>query len=109
MKPKEFEKFLLRDSSTCYHCGKNDSSLVPQHRKGRGIGGKNSAANLPSNIITLCSYANGLIESNASFANLAIRKGWKLLSWQDSSIEPVYDFLSGTWFILDDEFNRTAR
>jgi hypothetical protein len=106
MRKNEFELFLQRDNYRCYHCGRSDDTLVPQHRLGRGMGGKNSKANKLSNIITLCSFANGLIESDADFADEARRSGWKLSSFQDPTAVSVYDFFSSSWFLLDNAGNR---
>lgn len=105
MTGKEFAKYVSRDQR-CYHCGRLDETLVPQHRIGRGMGSKNAKAEQPSNVIVLCSAANGLIESDADFAERARRAGWKLDSWQDPEVEPVYDVQSGLWFTLDNFFQR---
>lgn len=59
-----------------------------------------------SNLVVLCSLLNGLIESDHRWARVAQEYGWKLNSWQDPKEEPVFDTLSGTWFQLDDDFNR---
>jgi len=105
MTPKEFKKYLLRDLS-CLHCGADGDDLVPQHRLNRGSGGKNSKANRPSNVIVFCSYANGLAESDAHFADVCRLNGWKLRSWQEPSESPVLDAPSGVWWLLDDSFKR---
>lgn len=104
MKPNEFAKYVARDGS-CPHCGIDDNTLVPQHRAGRQMGGKNNKAARPSNILVMCSYANGQLESNATFARLGREYGWKLTQGEDSSTVPV--FHSGRWYLLDDEFGRT--
>lgn len=107
MNAKEFKSYLKRDNGRCYHCGKAGDDLIPQHRVGRGMGGSKSAArNSPSNIITFCSYANGLLESDASFARLGASRGWKLASWQLSDAEPVYDASTGSWWLLDNDLGR---
>lgn len=105
MTGKEFAKYVSRDQR-CYHCGKQDETLVPQHRIGRGMGSKNAKAERPSNVIVLCSYANGQIESDARFAENAKKFGWKLESWQNPSEEPIFDYVTGSWFALDDFFQR---
>jgi hypothetical protein len=105
--PKEFKKYLKRDGH-CYHCGIDDETLIPQHRINRGMGGS-KLLNTPSNIIVLCSYANGLIESNAFWADRARQFGWKLPSWAIASENAVFDVVSQTWFLLDDSFNRVER
>ena len=106
MRKSEFDYFLKRDEYRCYHCGRSDETLVPQHRLGRGMGGKNSKANKLSNIITFCSFANGQIESDADFAEKARLSGWKLSSFQDPATVSVYDFFSSSWFLLDNAGNR---
>lgn len=107
MTPKEFKKFLARDLH-CLHCGADGDDLVPQHRLNRGAGGKNSKADRSSNIIVFCSYANGLAESNAQFADVCRLNGWKLRSWQNPSDTPVLDAVSGLWWRLDDKFGRVS-
>jgi len=68
LNPKAFAKFLNRDKA-CVHCGTTDSTLIPQHRINRGMGGS-KLLNKPSNIVVLCSAFNGLIEANAEAAAL---------------------------------------
>ena len=106
MKIKEFAKFLERDKR-CYHCGKTDDTLVPQHRKNRGMGGSKLRDN-PANIVVLCSYINGVIESSSVWQDYAKKRGWKLESWQEATRTPVYDSLSNKWFMLDNRYNRVA-
>ena len=106
MTPKEFKKFLARDLH-CLHCGADGDDLVPQHRLGRGMGSKNSKAEQVANVIVLCSFANGLMESNAEFARRCRAYGWKLRSFQDPLETPVYDVISGLWWRLDNKFGRT--
>ena len=105
MNKKEFNKYLIRDLGRCYHCGITNDTLVPQHRKGRGMGGS-KARNVPSNIITFCSEHNGRIEANAIAKAKAKRLGWSLDSWQDPKTFPVFDSASGTWYLLGDDFSR---
>jgi len=104
MKPKEFRTYLNRDQG-CYHCGQTGDTLVPQHRAGRGMGGSKTR-NRPANIIVLCSLANGLLESNANFANKGRLYGWKLHSWEDPTLTPVYEVATGKYWLLDDQGNR---
>lgn len=104
MTPKQFQRFLDRDKC-CLHCG-TDTTLIPQHRIGRGMGGS-KLRDTPSNIIVLCSWFNGLIEADADAAMLARRNGWKLNSWDSPKETPVFDNSLDKWFILDDLFGRT--
>lgn len=102
MNSKQFSKYLERDKA-CPHCGSLGPDLIPQHRQNRGMGGS-KLRDRPSNIIVLCSQANGLLESNATFASLGRAYGWKLTSGQNPSESPV--MLSEGWFLLDDNFNK---
>lgn len=102
---KEFLKYLKRDQ-WCYHCGSDGEDLVPQHRLNRGAGGKNAKAAQPSNIIVLCSFANGLAESDAGFARICQDRGWKLHSWQNPETTPVFDVIDDVWYALDNKFGR---
>jgi hypothetical protein len=101
MNKKTFQKFIDRDGG-CYHCDTTET-IVPHHRANRGMGGS-KIRDVPSNIITLCSEFNGLIESNATLAELARAYGWKLTAGQDPKLTPV--FARGRWWLLDDNFGR---
>ena len=61
-----------------------------------------------ANYVLICSLFNGLIESDSKAAELARRYGWKLNSWEDPKTVPVFDVLSATWFILDDDYGRSV-
>ncbi len=100
---KTFDLFLARDGS-CVHCGLTDDTLVPQHRKNRQSGGKNKSANQPSNIVVLCSQANLLLESNAEFAELGRKLGWKLRSHENPLEVPIFGH--GGWWLLNDDFTK---
>ena len=102
MNKKEFDKYLNRDKG-CPHCGSTGENLIPQHRSNRGMGGGKSK-DRPSNIIVMCSLANGLMESSASFATLARAYGWKLSAGEKPEETPVY--LIGGWFTLDNNFRK---
>ena len=103
MNKKEFQKFLDRDK-VCCHCGTDNDTLVPQHRAGRGMGGSRSL-DRPSNIIVMCSEANGLLESNARFAEVGRELGWKLRRDQVPEFTPV--LLADGYWLLDNDFNKT--
>lgn len=103
MKPKEFEKFLRRDGG-CLHCGFVDVA-VPHHRANRGAGGF-KGGNKSSNLLTMCSRINGLMESDPGYAELARVYGWKISRYDNPSEIPVWYPLEGRWFLLDDEFER---
>jgi len=107
MTPKEFKKFQLRDKH-CPHCGATGEMLVPHHRKNRGMGGSPKIAKLPSNILSVCAEINGLMESDSEWAEKARTYGWKLSSWQDPQVVPVYDAITTFWFRLDNNYQRKA-
>ena len=67
------------------------------------MGGKNSKAELPANIITLCSDANFKLEADAEFAELGRRYGWKLASSANPELEPVFEARTGVWWWLDNK------
>jgi hypothetical protein len=104
MTKARFAKFLARDRY-CWHCGTLDDTLVPHHRKNRGMGGSKKLDN-PSNIILMCAAINVAMESDSAVAEAAQKYGWKLESWADPGQRSVFDRATGLWFILDDDFNR---
>lgn len=106
MTPKDFKRLVARDGY-CLHCGE-DEAIAPNHRINRGMGGKNSRADRPSNLVIICSLLNGRIEENAFYRELAIENGWKLESWQDPATQPVFDACTGDWYLLNDEYGRTV-
>jgi hypothetical protein len=103
MNNKEFQKYIKRDEGICCHCGTDDDTLTPNHRKNRGMGGS-KLLDKPSNIVLLCSRANGELESNATFAQMGKDFGWKLTHGQDPAKTPVW--LADGWYLLDDDFRR---
>ena len=103
MTKKEFDKYLARDRG-CWHCGSIGDDLIPHHRLNRGMGSKNSKAGESSNIIVLCSQANGLLESNAKFAELGRKFGWKLRSHETPTEVPIFGH--GGWWLLNDDFTK---
>lgn len=103
MTPKQFQKYLDRDGG-CLHCGEREA-VAPHHRSNRGMGGSR-VRDVPSNIIVLCSYMNGLVESDAAMAALARDYGWKVSANADWRAVPVYDLQRGAWLLLNDGFER---
>lgn len=97
---------LLKRDVCCWHCGRIDDTLVPQHRINRGMGGS-KLLDTPSNLIVLCSAANTLMESDAGFRERALLCGWKLERFKFPSSTPLFDFVKGDWFLIDDDWNRT--
>lgn len=108
MKPKDFARLIERDGGGCVCCGETEA-ISPNHRANRGMGGasKDSSLNAPSNLITLCSRMNDLIERDAEYARLARSRGWKLSKYTDPLTEPVFDSKAGAWYNLDNSYNRT--
>jgi len=100
--PKQFQRYLDRDKH-CLHCG-TDTTLVPNHRANRGMGGS-KVRDVPSNIVVLCAAFNGLIEADEQAAEFARLRGWKLYSWEDPST-PVFDAGLRQWFVIDDNYQR---
>lgn len=101
MNQKQFNRYLERDGG-CIHCGAVDVA-VPHHRLNRGMGGSKQR-DVPSNIVVLCSYLNGLLESHSMYANRARSYGWKLSAGDDPLSTPVWYPMIGVWAMLDDEF-----
>lgn len=102
MTPKEFRKYLDRDLY-CLHCGDTDT-LIPQHRKNKQMGGSKKR-DVPSNIIVLCAELNGLMEASHAHAQMAKACGWKLASFENPLVIPVWDSMRNVWLLLDDNFN----
>lgn len=106
MNGRQFALYLARDLHCVCGCVGREDTFVPQHRAGRGMGGS-KVLDRPANIIVLCSYVNGLIESDANWAATARAYGWKLSRWQEPEDEPFYDLATGTWNLLDNLYHRT--
>jgi hypothetical protein len=102
--PKAFQRLLERDLGRCLHCGATEA-LSPNHRANRGMGGS-KARDRAANLVVLCSIYNGQIESDKWARAEAIAFGWKIHSWEDPLSVPVMDRMSGTWYWLNDEFER---
>lgn len=105
MTPKDFARLVARDGY-CLHCGETEA-VAPNHRANRGMGGS-KAANKPSNYVLICSQLNGLIESDDRWATLAIENGWKVSKWADWRTIPVFDALTGTSYLLNDDWTRNV-
>jgi len=102
---KQFARFVARDHG-CVHCGETEA-IAPNHRVNRGMGGSKLRDN-PANIVVLCSKMNTLIESNAYWRRCALIYGWKLTQQDNPLTAPVYSVLDGRWWLLNDNFTRTA-
>lgn len=60
----------------------------------------------PANILVMCSFVNGLMESNPEYEALALSYGWKLRLGDNPERQPVFDRSRGLWFLLDNSFGR---
>lgn len=65
--------------------------------------GGSKVRDVPSNIVTICSWLNNAMESDPKTAELARELGWKLRAGADPKTESVYHFRHG-WITLDDSF-----
>lgn len=100
----QWAKLLERDGGRCVHCGATDA-LAPHHRRNRGMGGS-KAMEKASNLVVVCSWLNGMMESDADVSEMAKSRGWKMLSWQDPTKYPVWDELAQACFWLHDDYTR---
>lgn len=100
MNSKTFAKLLVRDVS-CVHCGSLDATLIPHHRANRGMGGSKER-DTPSNILLLCAEANTRLESDWRFASFGRKMGWKVSTFGDPKLQPVYHAGLDQWRVLDD-------
>ena len=102
MNKKQFARLLERDVC-CVHCGSFDATLIPHHRANRGMGGSKER-DTPANIVLLCSEANWRLESDAEFADLGRKLGWKLSSFDHPQQHPVYHAWFDEWRVLGDDW-----
>ena len=68
--------------------------------------GGSKIRNRKSNIITLCSIVNGLLEADADVARRGRRFGWKISAEDNPEQVPVYETWSNKWWILNDDGTR---
>ena len=89
---------LLRARDThCWHCGATDD-LIPHHRKNRGMGGSKLLDGL-DNLMLVCAFYNGEMESTSQTAIAARGWGHKIPAWGDTR-EPVFDCTVFRWYTL---------
>lgn len=104
------EEMRARDNGVCLACT-TTQALTKQHRDNRGMGGVKGeaavAAELPSNLITLCWGCNGAAEADARFARSARVHGWKLVEGEDPTKVAVYHALFREWRLLDNDGSYT--
>jgi len=103
MNKKDFKKLVARDQY-CLHCGETEA-IAPNHRINRGMGGSKKLDHW-ANLVILCSILNGQIEADSRWAAMAESYGYKLRRHQDPKTEPVFDAITGVWYLLDDDLGR---
>jgi hypothetical protein len=103
---KSLLKLLLDRDKHCWHCGDTET-LVPHHRKNRGMGGRGNSLNTPANLILVCARYNLEMESDSKVMVSALVRGHKLRQ-TDSFFEPIFDNVTNQWFILDNEGRKNA-
>lgn len=102
-----------RDQWTCQLCGMTltDGSLVPHHRANRGMGG-NPTADKPSNVLSLCSLCNGVIEADPEKAQEARKRGVKVSKYDTHRTHelPVMGYMNGQtdWLLILDNYERRS-
>ena len=89
----------------CWHCGATDD-LIPHHRKNRGMGGSKLLDGL-DNLMLVCVFWNGEMESTS--ADAAAARGWghKLSAWEATN-RPVFDIPTSTWYTLLEDGTRVV-
>lgn len=98
---------LRKRDDHCWHCGAGDEYLVPHHRKNRQAGGSKERENDITNLLLICAYWNGIIESQAVHAYTARMYGQKLRSWEQTD-KAVYDAYENRWYRLTPEGNKVS-
>ncbi len=88
-----------RDGRRSAWTGREDPTLVPQHRRG-GMGGRKNKHRL-SNVVWLESLINGAIESDPAMQAEAIRRGIKISLHADPARTPIHHAVHGL-VVLDD-------
>ena len=96
-----YERDGFRCAAEGPHC-QRFTNLTIQHRINRGMGGSKRRDSL-SNLLTLCAACNGLLESDAEFAERGRDQGWKLYSWEIPTMVPLFVTWSRQWLLLNDE------
>lgn len=97
---------LFRDGNKCPICGKVAREV--NHRANRGSGGFR-AANTLANACAICWECNGLIESDADYAEKARERGVKISKHDDPrEVEYFHPLLSMRVLLQDDGGYRLA-
>lgn len=91
-----------RDGYECVvfeRAGECSGGLTVQHRVGRGMGGSAQLDGF-ENLLTMCAYHNGLVESDALFRRLCVMRGYSVPRWASMSVKSIpVEFLQG-WMLL---------
>ena len=95
--PKKVLKLVQDRDPHCYHCGATED-LVPHHRINRGMGGS-KLLDTPDNLMMVCAFYNGDMESVSASAQQARAWGHKMAVWERTE-RPLYDVAGGWWFML---------
>lgn len=95
-----------RDPRRCVHCGITET-LTVQHRARVGMGGR-ASAHVWSNVILMCAVSNAACESDAAFAALARRNGWKVSAYLATDAVAFWDGPGAAWIVIDNMGGRRA-
>lgn len=90
-----------RDGHHSAWTGNDDETLVPQDRANRGMGGY-KGNNVMSQFVWLESWINGLIESDADWADEARRRGIKISRYENPATIPITHAIHGRCILNDD-------
>lgn len=90
-----------RDGRRSAWTGNEGDTLVPQHRAGRGMGGRPSLHRL-SNLVWLESDINGLIETDPAWQAEAVERGIKISGHADPELTEVRHAVHGLVLLRDD-------
>ena len=104
VRPSIVSLVYQRDMYQCVHCG-TTNGLSLQHRINRQMGGS-KLRDTVQNLIVMCWDANMRLESSAGFAERGMAAGWKLRSWQDPLVVPVFYAPEGAFFVLTERGTR---
>jgi len=101
----QLEALSNRDGFVCVWTATQGDRLIPQHRQG-GMGGRPDK-HRTENLLWLDSILNGLIEADASLAEIAKVYGIKVPIWvKDVAAVPVFFAHEQRWFILEGDTRR---
>jgi hypothetical protein len=70
--------------------------------------GGSKLADVPSNLVLICSMLNGQLEADERYYQQGLQYGWKVSKWADWRTIPVYDAMTGVWYLLNDDWTRNV-